>query len=294
MAVICDTTKVALRRNGKYWMAYIKGLKNRNGKKAEFVITSMKDDPLISDAELYVMFFEKLEAGKFKTSHKLGSETLFQDEKGNYYLAKTKRSVGVSEASAEKLEKAEPKKVEPKPTVVAEIAKTMEASKVSVEDVKRMTTETIKVEPVVPSFMAQTLIADPTCQNAKVLLNHMVDGSDAWLFPVSDTVRGELVKICPSAQNPFIVKDNNGELHHKIFIRPQKIAPVRLADPEVRRTMRGRWVVSKAGGSELMLTRFANNGAGWTVNGLSASQLMNLYTWDDGSPIVDGSPTDTV
>lgn len=66
-----------------------------------------------------------------------------------------------------------------------------------------------------------------------------------------------------------------------------KYVPFDLSDQEIKKSLRGRWIIAKNGNEECEINRFnafEEHKGIWTVNGMSAEYLFNNYTFDDGKP----------
>ena len=65
----------------------------------------------------------------------------------------------------------------------------------------------------------------------------------------------------------------------------KKYVPFDLSDPEVRKSLRGRWITKSDGTDEKVLWWFWKCNGYWMADeDLTADELLRDYTFDDGSP----------
>lgn len=137
-----------------------------------------------------------------------------------------------------------------------------------------------------------TPIVNPVSDDATSLVGKYVDGCNIYTFD-GHIYNGKLLRIERNTTAPFVVLTSlqNGQTvqNRCVFIRrteqPLEIQPLRLADPEVRKSIRDRWIVSKDGKHEFRVVNIFNDAGGYKVNGYTASMLLKNFTFDDGSPI---------
>lgn len=135
-------------------------------------------------------------------------------------------------------------------------------------------------------------IVNPVGDDATSLIGKVVEGCNIYTFD-GHVYKGKLTKIDSQTTAPFVVDvmlDNGKTIQNRcVFIRrteqPLEIKPLRLADPEVRKSLRDRWVISKDGKHEFRVVNIYNDAGGYKVNGYTASMLLKNFTFDDGSPI---------
>ena len=136
--------------------------------------------------------------------------------------------------------------------------------------------------PIIPSitYKGNTLF-DPHTPESKALVGKKVLGSTTFVFSEGKTFRG-------------ILESTNGGFHVRVgdevivcpFIREIKPEPFNLNNSEVRRALLGKIIMAKDGTHELLLCNAVKKDGIWRLNGLSASALMNDYTFTDGSELV--------
>ena len=144
-------------------------------------------------------------------------------------------------------------------------------------------------------MMENGVIFDPKSDEALSLIGEKVVATNiAWDFDKT-AVKGKLVKVNEKCDvtlglMPFIVETAKGENKGFFCIRkapePQ-LQPYKLAEASVRDALMLKVYKSKdAKGSyvEQIITTFKNQNGSWTVNGLSAAQLLNGFIWLDGTP----------
>ena len=250
MAVNYNTDGITLYHDSKYDYVVVKNLKYKNGYCRKWVLAPRSEG--LSPDELYVKFFEMLERGEIRTRKgKTAVRVLERKANGTYCLRFLE---GV---------KTGPQAVSPTPPVRNDGKGKDKA-----------------VSPV---------IADPESAEAKVLVGMEVECS--MLYSMRDSAVGKLVAINCGMTAPFAIRTAKGVMLNGYFIRPyeRKDEPLELAKAEVRESLRGKWIVSKDGKSEFMVTRIVNDGGGWKVNGIGAICLMRDWTYADGSPIVSAT-----
>lgn len=131
-----------------------------------------------------------------------------------------------------------------------------------------------------PISSVGSVLFDTHAPEARALIGKMVTGSTAFVFPEGTTYKGVL----DSVNGGFHIKTNEGVVVVP-FIRELRPEPLNFNDAEVRRSLLGTIIVAKDGNVELLLNNAVKNGA-WKINGLSSTQMMNGYTFIDGSPIM--------
>lgn len=122
---------------------------------------------------------------------------------------------------------------------------------------------------------------------------------DLQKLTADDSKKGILGAIHMDGNDGFFEKTN--ELHKYFYFLPDKNAepeyvPFDLSDPEVRKSLRGKWIKSKVNNYELCIAAFHHQGhVGNTipadlymVEDIDAYELLEDWIFDDGSPV--GNP----
>lgn len=246
MSVMCDTEKVAVYKNGNVWSASIRGLRNKNGNP---VIVKLADyTEKMSKDELYTIFFEKLEKGEIKGTKRTGGGIVRQNDDGEYYIEY-------------------PESTPKEGTILAQIE-------------KKKVGETLA--PAVSGVVTkgQTLF-DPHAPEARALIGRPVIGSTTFVFSEGTYAVGVLEAI----NGAFSVRTKIGIIKYP-FVRELKPEPLNFNSTETRRALMGKVLVSRDGKHELLVTTFLKDGNVWKANGMTSSQIMNNYMYEDGSDIV--------
>lgn len=247
--VICDSTGLATRKTGGYWFVRVIGLRAIDGKYHNGFRVLPADNEDYSEEEVLAVFFERLEQGKLMTNFCKNGDRfmLVQDGIGKYSFHRM-----------------------PKQDIVAENrAKALQAIG-----------ESKRTEPTLGE-----VVADPKSASARALLGCRVETSNSFTF--AGLVRaGKLLRLEPQSERPFVVETQTGVEGYS-FIRSAtaKIVPLRLADPEVRKMLRDRWLLQKNGLGEVRVNTILCVNGSWRVNGLGAQALLSDYTFEDGSPV---------
>lgn len=136
--------------------------------------------------------------------------------------------------------------------------------------------------PILPpiAYNGHTLF-DPHAPESRALVGKKVLGSTTFVFSEGETFKG----ILESIDGGFHVKVGDKTIVCP-FIRELKPEPFNLSNSEVRRALLGKIIVAKDGTHELLLCNAVKKDGMWRMNGLSASAMMNDYTFDDGSELV--------
>lgn len=132
----------------------------------------------------------------------------------------------------------------------------------------------------VQSLGTKTLF-DTHAPEVRALIGSPVIGSSTYAFSEGTCAKGVL----ESVNGLFHIRTADG-MFSCPFIRERKPEPLNLNDASVRRNLLGTIVVAKDKSVELLLCSAVKGPNGWKLNGLSSNQLMNEYTYEDGSDIV--------
>lgn len=161
----------------------------------------------------------------------------------------------------------------------------------STELTPEVKTETVKEEKKEDKKMIAVdneIIVNPVDKKAESLKGKKVLGSRSYNF--KEKYVGTLERIDPSSSDPFVIKDTSGDGVNLVAVPFIQKAPEPVLisydfeDSKVRDSLRGKWFKSKNGTKEEMVYAFKLTDDGWRMNGLSARNLMDNYTWLDGSP----------
>lgn len=126
-----------------------------------------------------------------------------------------------------------------------------------------------------------SVIVDPNDERAIALIGKRVFASHS--FNMNRKFLGILQKINPDSDKPFIV-DGNEVFTIKKAPEP-KLECYDFRDKEVRKSIFGKIFVSNNGDCEEIVCSFKVINDRWVINGkITAYDLMNNYTWSDGSP----------
>lgn len=136
-------------------------------------------------------------------------------------------------------------------------------------------------KPSVSENIGDEPIADP--RKAGSLVGHEVECSDEYSF--SNSRKGILQGLANNGK-PFLVKVGDEQVA-TIFVRKptKKMVPLRLTDPEVRKSLHDKWLYSVNGDLEFKVTTITKSMDGWKVNGNSAFLLLSKFTFEDGTPV---------
>ena len=122
--------------------------------------------------------------------------------------------------------------------------------------------------------------------NADIEQRTLVDINTRALMPFKTFYKG-----IHRYYSAIIIKkeaDNNDKYTCADIIKAtRKYVPFDLSDPEIKKSLYGRWIIAKTGNEECEINRFnafEEHKGIWMVNGMSAEYLFNNYTFDDGKP----------
>lgn len=125
------------------------------------------------------------------------------------------------------------------------------------------------------------VLFDTHSPQAQALVGKAVIGSNTYSFSEGTMCKG----ILKSANGSFHVVTPTKEFVVP-FIKELRPEPLNLNDKEVRRNLLGTIIVSKDGTHEVLLNNAVKDHGIWKLNGLSANQLMNGYTFEDGNALM--------
>ena len=105
---------------------------------------------------------------------------------------------------------------------------------------------------------------------------------------------GTLEKIdTESPETPFVVKTGGAYSPWACIIRKKepekKYVPFDLSDPDVRKSLRGVWLISKEGREEMITAFHTLENGKWTADmsnfaNATGDGLLRFYTFEDGTP----------
>ena len=205
----------------------------------------LSKDANLSQEELYTLFFERLEKGEFRQKGTTGGGVLRQHDDGSYFL-----------------------------DYPAEAPKPVKAVKVYKKAVEPA------VSPMAITSKSPVLFNthDPA---VRALVGSPVVGSTVYVFSEGDTCRG----ILDSVNGGFHIRLGDGTVKVCPFIKELRPEPLNLNNSDVRRSLFGKVIVAKDGTHELLISNAVKKDGMWRMNGLGAVNLMNEYTFADGSPL---------
>ena len=105
----------------------------------------------------------------------------------------------------------------------------------------------------------------------------------------------KLLSIHDGAYGPFWMDKEEPSAFDFIIRKKEsekKYVPFDLSDPEVRKSLRGKWIKNKENHFEICITAFTHQGhVGNTIsadiyraNDIEADELLNYWVFDDGTP----------
>ena len=215
-------------------------------KNNEYVKFAVARDKSLTLDEVYTLFFEKLEKREFKTNRRTGSGTLCQTAEGNYYLEYGKADVGPSGGEC-----------------------------------GGNSAKPVKAEPKKVTGLGDTVFFDPHDPKSREMIGRRVIGSTTYVFSEGSCVVGTLT----SVNGMFHIQTEEG-LVSCPFIKERRPEPLDLNKVGVRRSLLGKILISKDKNTELLVTTITKVGTSWKVNGMSAYQMMNGFTFEDGTEMV--------
>lgn len=139
----------------------------------------------------------------------------------------------------------------------------------------------VKVEPKKVTSLGDTVFFDPHDPKSREMIGRRVIGSTTYVFSEGSCVVGTLV----SVNGMFHIQTERG-LESCPFIKERRPEPLDLNKVDVRRSLLGKILISKDRNTELLVTTITKVGTSWKVNGMSAYQMMNGFTFEDGTEMV--------